>query len=64
MIITFCLSLYIYLQTDEQAMLEDTLIALFDLEKVTFYFKYSEQEPLIASEYCKVYLNFPFQYLW
>ncbi|XP_007423229.1 phosphatidylinositol 3,4,5-trisphosphate-dependent Rac exchanger 2 protein [Python bivittatus] len=35
--------------TDEQAMLEDTLVALFDLEKVTFYFKHSEQEPLLAN---------------
>uniref|UniRef100_A0A8C6XHT1 Phosphatidylinositol 3,4,5-trisphosphate-dependent Rac exchanger 2 protein n=1 Tax=Naja naja TaxID=35670 RepID=A0A8C6XHT1_NAJNA len=35
--------------TDEQAMLEDTLIALFDLEKVTFYFKHSEQEPLVSN---------------
>ncbi|KAF7246293.1 Phosphatidylinositol 3,4,5-trisphosphate-dependent Rac exchanger 2 protein, partial [Varanus komodoensis] len=34
--------------TDEQAMLEDTLVALFDLEKVTFYFKQSEQDPLVA----------------
>ncbi|KAH0617654.1 hypothetical protein JD844_016114 [Phrynosoma platyrhinos] len=35
--------------TDEQAMLEDTLVALFDLEKVTFYFKQSEQEALVAN---------------
>ncbi|OXB56632.1 hypothetical protein ASZ78_016187 [Callipepla squamata] len=35
---------------DEQAMLEDTLVALFDLEKVTFYFRQSEPEPLVASE--------------
>ncbi|KAB1256414.1 Phosphatidylinositol 3; 4; 5-trisphosphate-dependent Rac exchanger 2 protein [Camelus dromedarius] len=34
--------------TDEQAMLEDTLVALFDLEKVSFYFKPSEEEPLVA----------------
>ncbi|CAI5779402.1 3,4,5-trisphosphate-dependent Rac exchanger 2 isoform X1 [Podarcis lilfordi] len=34
---------------DEQAMLEDTLVALFDLEKVTFSFKQSEQEPLVAN---------------
>ncbi|EGW01970.1 Phosphatidylinositol 3,4,5-trisphosphate-dependent Rac exchanger 2 protein [Cricetulus griseus] len=33
---------------DEQAMLEDTLVALFDLEKVSFFFKPSEEEPLIA----------------
>lgn len=39
------------LQTDEQAMLEDTLVALFDLEKVMFYFKQSQQESLVASEY-------------
>lgn len=43
---------------DEQAMLEDTLVALFDLEKVTFYFKQSEQKPLVASEYCKVYFGY------
>ncbi|XP_048363883.1 phosphatidylinositol 3,4,5-trisphosphate-dependent Rac exchanger 2 protein isoform X1 [Sphaerodactylus townsendi] len=35
--------------TDEQSMLEDTLVALFDLEKVTFYFKLSEQEPVVAN---------------
>uniref|UniRef100_A0A8C0ZPE8 PDZ domain-containing protein n=1 Tax=Castor canadensis TaxID=51338 RepID=A0A8C0ZPE8_CASCN len=35
--------------TDEQAMLEDTLVALFDLEKVSFYFKPSEDEPLVAN---------------
>ncbi|XP_006131552.1 phosphatidylinositol 3,4,5-trisphosphate-dependent Rac exchanger 2 protein isoform X1 [Pelodiscus sinensis] len=35
--------------TDEQAMLEDTLVALFDLEKVTFYFRQSEPEPLVAN---------------
>uniref|UniRef100_A0A6I8NDA9 Phosphatidylinositol 3,4,5-trisphosphate-dependent Rac exchanger 2 protein n=1 Tax=Ornithorhynchus anatinus TaxID=9258 RepID=A0A6I8NDA9_ORNAN len=35
--------------TDEQAMLEDTLVALFDLEKVSFYFRPSEQEPLVAN---------------
>uniref|UniRef100_A0A8C4RZ26 Phosphatidylinositol 3,4,5-trisphosphate-dependent Rac exchanger 2 protein n=1 Tax=Erpetoichthys calabaricus TaxID=27687 RepID=A0A8C4RZ26_ERPCA len=34
---------------DEQAMLEDTLVALIDLEKVTFYFKQSEGEPLVAN---------------
>uniref|UniRef100_A0A8C3QQ07 Phosphatidylinositol-3,4,5-trisphosphate dependent Rac exchange factor 2 n=1 Tax=Cyanoderma ruficeps TaxID=181631 RepID=A0A8C3QQ07_9PASS len=34
---------------DEQAMLEDTLVALFDLEKVTFYFRQSEPEPLVAN---------------
>ncbi|KAG2458177.1 PREX2 protein, partial [Polypterus senegalus] len=34
---------------DEQAMLEDTLVALIDLEKVTFYFKQSEGEPLVAT---------------
>ncbi|NWU82580.1 PREX2 protein, partial [Onychorhynchus coronatus] len=34
---------------DEQAMLEDTLVALFDLEKVTFYFRQSEPEPLFAN---------------
>lgn len=31
-------------------MLEDTLVALFDLEKVTFYFRQSEPEPQVASE--------------
>ncbi|MGH0148444.1 UNVERIFIED_CONTAM: hypothetical protein FKN15_012822 [Acipenser sinensis] len=35
--------------TDEQAMLEDTLVALDDLEKVTFYFRLSEGEPLVAN---------------
>lgn len=34
---------------DEQAMLEDTLVALFDLEKVSFFFKPSEEEPLVAN---------------
>uniref|UniRef100_A0A663MWE3 Phosphatidylinositol-3,4,5-trisphosphate dependent Rac exchange factor 2 n=1 Tax=Athene cunicularia TaxID=194338 RepID=A0A663MWE3_ATHCN len=36
-------------RADEQAMLEDTLVALFDLEKVTFYFRQSEPEPLVAN---------------
>ncbi|KAF4803160.1 Phosphatidylinositol 3,4,5-trisphosphate-dependent Rac exchanger 2 protein [Turdus rufiventris] len=36
-------------KADEQAMLEDTLVALFDLEKVTFYFRQSEPEPLVAN---------------
>ncbi|KAM9331751.1 phosphatidylinositol 3,4,5-trisphosphate-dependent Rac exchanger 2 protein isoform 3-T3 [Pholidichthys leucotaenia] len=35
--------------TDEQAMLEDTQIALIDLEKVTFYFRQFEGEPLVAN---------------
>uniref|UniRef100_A0A8D0GAU6 Phosphatidylinositol 3,4,5-trisphosphate-dependent Rac exchanger 2 protein n=1 Tax=Sphenodon punctatus TaxID=8508 RepID=A0A8D0GAU6_SPHPU len=35
--------------TDEQAMLEDTLVALIDLEKVTFYFRRSEPEPVVAN---------------
>ncbi|XP_059838423.1 phosphatidylinositol 3,4,5-trisphosphate-dependent Rac exchanger 2 protein [Hypanus sabinus] len=34
---------------DEQAMLEDTLVAMSDLEKVTFYFRQSEEEPLVAN---------------
>ncbi|XP_064026562.1 phosphatidylinositol 3,4,5-trisphosphate-dependent Rac exchanger 2 protein isoform X1 [Pogoniulus pusillus] len=34
---------------DEQAMLEDTLVALFDLEKVVFYFRQAEPEPLVAN---------------
>uniref|UniRef100_A0A4W3GFW6 Phosphatidylinositol-3,4,5-trisphosphate dependent Rac exchange factor 2 n=1 Tax=Callorhinchus milii TaxID=7868 RepID=A0A4W3GFW6_CALMI len=34
---------------DEQAMLEDTLVALSDLEKITFYFRRSEEEPLVAN---------------
>ncbi|KAM8966775.1 phosphatidylinositol 3,4,5-trisphosphate-dependent Rac exchanger 2 protein [Pelodytes ibericus] len=34
---------------DEQAMLEDSLVALFDLEKVMFFFKQSEQGPLVAN---------------
>lgn len=37
------------LQTDEQAMLEDTQVALIDLEKVTFYFQQFEGEPMVAS---------------
>ncbi|XP_031440242.1 phosphatidylinositol 3,4,5-trisphosphate-dependent Rac exchanger 2 protein isoform X2 [Clupea harengus] len=35
--------------TDEQAMLEDTQVALIDLEKVTFYFRQLEGEPLVAN---------------
>nr|XP_046211909.1 LOW QUALITY PROTEIN: phosphatidylinositol 3,4,5-trisphosphate-dependent Rac exchanger 2 protein [Oncorhynchus gorbuscha] len=35
--------------TDEQAMLEDTQVALMDLEKVTFYFREFEGEPLVAN---------------
>ncbi|XP_069477256.1 phosphatidylinositol 3,4,5-trisphosphate-dependent Rac exchanger 2 protein [Ambystoma mexicanum] len=34
---------------DEQAMLEDTLVALFDLEKVMFHFRPAEQEPLVSN---------------
>ncbi|XP_068018630.1 phosphatidylinositol 3,4,5-trisphosphate-dependent Rac exchanger 2 protein isoform X2 [Melanerpes formicivorus] len=34
---------------DEQAMLEDTLVALFDLEKVVFHFRQAEPEPLVAN---------------
>lgn len=30
-------------------MLEDTEVALIDLEKVTFYFRQFEGEPLVAS---------------
>lgn len=46
-------SLVVYLcpQTDEQAMLEDTQVALIDLEKVTFYFQQLEGEPQVASMY-------------
>ncbi|XP_037549901.1 phosphatidylinositol 3,4,5-trisphosphate-dependent Rac exchanger 2 protein [Nematolebias whitei] len=36
-------------QTDEQAMLEDTQVALIDLEKVTFCFQQFEGEPLVAN---------------
>lgn len=43
--------LYFCLQTDEQAMLEDTQVALIDLEKVTFYFQQFEGEPLVASTF-------------
>lgn len=32
-------------------MLEDTQVALIDLEKVTFYFQEFEGEPLVASMY-------------
>ncbi|KAI5617161.1 phosphatidylinositol 3,4,5-trisphosphate-dependent Rac exchanger 2 protein, partial [Silurus asotus] len=35
--------------TDEQAMLEDTQVALLDLEKVTFHFRRFEGEPLVAN---------------
>ncbi|KAM9775546.1 phosphatidylinositol 3,4,5-trisphosphate-dependent Rac exchanger 2 protein isoform 1-T1 [Syngnathus typhle] len=35
--------------TDEQAMLEDTQVALVDLEKVTFYFQHFEGEPRVAN---------------
>ncbi|KAG7488602.1 hypothetical protein MATL_G00035560 [Megalops atlanticus] len=35
--------------TDEQAMLEDTQVALIDLERVTFYFRQFEGEPLVAN---------------
>ncbi|XP_072007846.1 phosphatidylinositol 3,4,5-trisphosphate-dependent Rac exchanger 2 protein isoform X2 [Engystomops pustulosus] len=35
--------------TDEQAMLEDSLVALFDLEKVMFYFRQAEHGPQIAN---------------
>ncbi|XP_063062477.1 phosphatidylinositol 3,4,5-trisphosphate-dependent Rac exchanger 2 protein [Engraulis encrasicolus] len=35
--------------TDEQAMLEDTQVALIDLEKVTFYFRPLQGEPLVAN---------------
>ncbi|CAG00668.1 unnamed protein product [Tetraodon nigroviridis] len=35
--------------TDEQAMLEDTQVALIDLEKVTFFFQQFEGEPLVAN---------------
>ncbi|GCB72902.1 hypothetical protein scyTo_0002246 [Scyliorhinus torazame] len=34
---------------DEQAILEDTLVALADLEKVTFYLQQSEEELLVAN---------------
>ncbi|PWA18194.1 hypothetical protein CCH79_00004218 [Gambusia affinis] len=35
--------------SDEQAMLEDTQVALIDLEKVTFYFQQFEGEPVVAN---------------
>uniref|UniRef100_A0A3Q3A2E4 Phosphatidylinositol 3,4,5-trisphosphate-dependent Rac exchanger 2 protein n=1 Tax=Kryptolebias marmoratus TaxID=37003 RepID=A0A3Q3A2E4_KRYMA len=35
--------------TDEQAMLEDTQVALIDLEKVTLYFQQFEGEPHVAN---------------
>ncbi|CAJ0920234.1 unnamed protein product [Ranitomeya imitator] len=38
--------------TDEQAMLEDSLVALFDLEKVMFYFRKAENGPQIATQFC------------
>ncbi|XP_068093571.1 phosphatidylinositol 3,4,5-trisphosphate-dependent Rac exchanger 2 protein [Hyperolius riggenbachi] len=35
--------------TDEQAMLEDSLVALLDLEKVMFYFRQAEQGPQVPN---------------
>ncbi|CAI9583002.1 unnamed protein product [Staurois parvus] len=35
--------------TDEQAMLEDSLVALLDLEKVMFHFRQAEQGPQVAN---------------
>lgn len=35
--------------TDEQAMLEDSLVALLDLEKVMFHFRQAEQGPQMAN---------------
>ncbi|XP_027030434.2 phosphatidylinositol 3,4,5-trisphosphate-dependent Rac exchanger 2 protein [Tachysurus fulvidraco] len=35
--------------TDEQAMLEDTQVALMDLEKVTFHFRRMDGEPFVAN---------------
>lgn len=32
-------------------MLEDTQVALIDLEKVTFYFRQFDGEPLVASKF-------------
>uniref|UniRef100_A0A8C5B6Z8 Phosphatidylinositol-3,4,5-trisphosphate dependent Rac exchange factor 2 n=1 Tax=Gadus morhua TaxID=8049 RepID=A0A8C5B6Z8_GADMO len=43
------LSPHLVRPTDEQAMLEDTQVALIDLEKVTFYFRQFEGEPLVAN---------------
>uniref|UniRef100_A0A7N6B1A0 Phosphatidylinositol 3,4,5-trisphosphate-dependent Rac exchanger 2 protein n=1 Tax=Anabas testudineus TaxID=64144 RepID=A0A7N6B1A0_ANATE len=40
---------YQNISTDEQAMLEDTQVALIDLEKVTFCFRQFEGEPLVAN---------------
>lgn len=44
----------IVLQNDEQAMLEDTQVALADLEKVTFYFQHFQGEPRVASMYTAI----------
>lgn len=44
--------LCVFFQTDEQAMLEDTQVALLDLETVTFHFRRFNGEPLVASECC------------
>lgn len=50
-------SILFLLQTDEQAMLEDTQVALMDLEKVTFYFQQFEGEPLVASMCCQSFYH-------
>lgn len=36
-------------------MLEDTQVALIDLEKVTFYFQQFEGEPLVASMFTETF---------
>ncbi len=42
-------------------MLEDTQVALIDLEKVTFYFRQFEGEPLVASMFS---LKKHFLFIW
>lgn len=48
-------------QTDEQAMLEDTQVALIDLEKVTFYFRQFDGEPPVASKFIETRVS-PFEF--
>lgn len=57
--------IFFCLQTDEQAMLEDTQVALIDLEKVTFYFQPFEGEPLVASMFAfPAHLNLELHRFW
>lgn len=44
-------------------MLEDTQVALIDLEKVTFYFRQFDGEPLVASKLIEMQVS-PFECCW